>query len=386
MLTIFRRHKKDCEHRGEGRKYRRCRCPISVEGLIGERLVRESLKTCDWERAQSIVREWEAEGRRIGQSQPVRIEEATEKFLADARARKLADQTVYKYTLLLRRLRDFAGRTGYEFLRDLDVDALTRFRSEWKDGSISSQKKLELLRAFCGFCENRHWIAGNPAREVKSPKVFDRPTMPFTHDEMMKILAASERHREQAHFNARLNAVRIRALVLLLRYSGMRIGDAVSLSMDRLDGNSLFLYTAKTGVPVRVKLPDFVLEALRATPRMTDRYWFWSGIGKLHTAVRVWETRLCRLFRLAEILDGHAHRFRDTFAVELLLSGVPLERVGVLLGQRSIRVTERHYAPWVRSRQEQLERDLECAWARDPLVVLHTNHTPDTRGESERPN
>jgi hypothetical protein len=32
MLTIFRRHKKSCEHRQEGRSYRRCRCPISVEG------------------------------------------------------------------------------------------------------------------------------------------------------------------------------------------------------------------------------------------------------------------------------------------------------------------------------------------------------------------
>jgi integrase/recombinase XerD len=34
-----------------------------------------------------------------------------------------------------------------------------------------------------------------------------------------------------------------------------------------------------------------------------------------------------------------------TFAVELLLAGVPLERVSVLLGQPSIKVTEKHYIP-----------------------------------------
>jgi hypothetical protein len=51
-------------------------------------------------------------------------------------------------------------------------------------------------------------------------------------------------------------------------------------------------------------------------------------------------------------------RFRDTFGVELLLSGALIERVSILLGRRSVRMTEKHYARWVRSRQEQLEADL----------------------------
>lgn len=52
------------------------------------------------------------------------------------------------------------------------------------------------------------------------------------------------------------------------------------------------------------------------------------------------------------------NRFRDTFAVELLLSGVPIERVSILLGHSSVRITEKHYAPWVRDRQVQLEADV----------------------------
>jgi integrase/recombinase XerD len=341
MLTVFRRHKRTCEHRGEGRKYRRCRCPISVEGLLGSKLIRQALKTSDWERAQNIIREWEAEGRTIGQAEPVRIAEATEKFLADARARQLAEQTIYKYDLLFRQLKDFAGRAGYALLRDLNVDALSRFRAEWKDGPRASGKKLERLRAFFGFCRKRRWTEENAAAELKLPKIPERPTMPFTQEEMLRILAAVEKYGQAAAHNARANAIRLRALILLLRYSGMRIGDAVSLSLDRITGNGLFLYTAKTGVPVRVKLPDFVAQTLEAMPTASDRYYFWSGVGKLHTAVKVWETRLRRIFRLAEIPGGHAHRFRDSFAVELLLSDVPLERVSVLLGHRSIRITER---------------------------------------------
>jgi integrase/recombinase XerD len=63
---------------------------------------------------------------------------------------------------------------------------------------------------------------------------------------------------------------------------------------------------------------------------------------------------------------GHAHRFRDTFAVELLLAGVLMERVSILLGHHSVRITEKHYAPWVRARQEQLEADVRRTWAEVP--------------------
>ena len=75
-----------------------------------------------------------------------------------------------------------------------------------------------------------------------------------------------------------------------------------------------------------------------------------------------WQRSLRTLFRLASVPDGHAHRFRDTFAVELLLAGVPLERVSVLLGHQSVKVTEKHYTPWVKARQEQLESDVRRTW------------------------
>jgi integrase/recombinase XerD len=43
-----------------------------------------------------------------------------------------------------------------------------------------------------------------------------------------------------------------------------------------------------------------------------------------------------------------------------------MERVSVLLGHSSIKLTERYYAPWVRARQEQLEGDVSRTWERSP--------------------
>lgn len=201
--------------------------------------------------------------------------------------------------------------------------------------------------------------------------------MPFTHDEMIRILHGCDKSPEASGPSGKMNARRLRALTLLLRYSGMRIGDAVSFSMERLNGNKLLLYTQKTGVPVYCPLPDFVVEALEEITPLSEHYFFCTGESKLQTATGDWQAKLKKLFEKVELPDGHAHRFRDTFAVELLLAGVPLERVSVLLGHTSIQITERHYAPWVRARQEQAVADVRRAWGQDPVALLEAKGTPE---------
>ena len=69
-----------------------------------------------------------------------------------------------------------------------------------------------------------------------------------------------------------------------------------------------------------------------------------------------------KIVTLADVKNGTMHRFRDTFAVELLLKGVPIEQVSVLLGHSSLKITEKHYSPWVKARQEQLEAAVRKAW------------------------
>jgi hypothetical protein len=54
--------------------------------------------------------------------------------------------------------------------------------------------------------------------------------------------------------------------------------------------------------------------------------------------------------------------FRDTFAVELLNKGVPIDRVSLWLGHGSVKVTEKHSAPLVKERQQQLEICAPMAW------------------------
>jgi integrase len=337
MLVVYRRHTKSCKHRGchrsvctiaQQRADRKpskcaCRCPLWADGFHEGQEIRKSLRETSWEAASEAVERLKKNfGKLPGRSQdePTTIEHAADRYLADARDRNLHESTVYKYRLLFTHLKTFAATHGLRYVKQLDLETLATFREGWKDGPRSRVKKLERLRSWLNFCVERKWIEENFARRLHAPKIADRPTLPFSRDEMLKILAAFDGYGKSAGI---ANAQRLKAFVLLLRYSGMRIGDCVRCSADRITGNRLFLYTQKTGVPVRCVLPDFVMRELEAAPKSSEGYFFWTGRSKLHSAVGKWQRRLQRLFKIA---GGHAHRFRDTFSISLLQAGVPLDR------------------------------------------------------------
>ena len=379
MLAIYRRHGPNCSHRD--RRWRRCRCPIWVEGYLADAIVRKSMGTRDWEVAQSRVRKWEDE-QKAHELGTVTPERAIELFVLDAQARKLSDATIQKHKQIFKHLRAFVEVQRIRSIRQLDLQALRAFRSSWQCSSITSLKRLQHLRAFFRFVVSNGWLLENPASKMRPPTVRTTPTLPLTKDEVARIVAACEIQGGKSRgpiYDKSESARRLRAFVLALRYTGMRIGDVTALERMRVQDGKLFLYTQKTGTPVYLPLPAFVLDALDQTPVVSERYFFWSGNGKLKSAVADWQRILAKVYNTAGVPDAHAHRFRDTFAVELLLSGVPLERVSVLLGHSSVRITERHYAPWVRERQEQMEADVRRAWKIDPIL----NRTISVQSEND---
>jgi integrase/recombinase XerD len=384
MLTLYRRHKPTCSHAAEGRAFHHCKCPIWVDGVLAGKEVRLSLRLRDWTKASREVIRMEASGNVEDKEAPVTLECAWKALLADLETR-VSYETVRKYKTLQSQMTAWGNARGLTALAQFDLDTLSQFRQGWKDSPRTASKKVERLRALFSFALARKWIVENPAASMKTPKVSICPTMPFSSDEFLKILTACEGLQVAPKLCSRLTAHRLKTLILLMRYTGMRISDAVTFTTDRLDGNRLFLYTAKTGTPVYTVLPDLVLKALAETPRITDTRYFWSGNGKKQTAICDWQEKMKKAFDLAGISKGMgnavSHRLRDTFAVGLLMAGVPIERVAVLLGHQSVRVTEKHYNPWVRSRQEQLEADVRNAWANEPPIIEGTKQvqTPNTR-------
>ena len=409
LLSVFTRHSTTCRF-SRDRACRRCNCPKWVGGQVNGYYFRQSAKTRQWAEAEEVrVKLEEAlikglppfgtavaagsapanphSGRspagvpdgvpepRVPKPRPrVTVAQAVEAYLADAVSRSVESSTLKKLETIFRK--QFLAWTrveGIEYLDELELDTLLNFRNTWEDGPLAKQKKQSRVIGFFWACVRRRYLTENPAIGLGKIKVVQIPTDYFPPDEFERIIAATYiRRGDRGGGDVKANQTRLRTMTLLMRWSGLRIRDAVTLERHRLNGDSLLLYQAKTGTPVYVPLPPHVVEALEDIPpgpKPNPRYFFWSGNGDPKSAVADWQRSYRRLFKSADIrtADGerkrcHPHMFRDTFAVEMLLAGVPIDQVSLLLGHASVKITEKSYAPFVKARQVQLQESVRNAW------------------------
>jgi integrase len=188
-------------------------------------------------------------------------------------------------------------------------------------------------------------------------------TAPFSDDEWKKILWALDTYPEIHKDSPERTQQQMRAMILLLRNSGLRISDACALKRDRIDKDGeLFLHAIKNDKPVWLPLPKDVVKALDSIDE-GNPYLFWTGTSNPASNLGMWRLRFKRLTDIAGIKGrGFAHRLRASFSVELLNKGVPLEMVALILGN-SARIVEKHYAAFVKSRQVSLEAAVRRTWA-----------------------
>lgn len=348
MLHLYRRHLASC---GRRKRVAACSCPIWVQGRLHNRVIRKSLGIRNWEAAQKIVRTWEARTDAV----LVSVREALERYLADCEGRHLRSETLRKYRLMQREL---VAEFGDRPLDAVGIDELSKYREGWALAAGTARTKIGVLRAFFRFCVDRGWIEKNPALLLKHPRSVQKPTLPVDDADFKKLLDATERFPVGGAYKEKTGE-RIKAFLLVLRYSGLRIGDVVTLRRKHLADGKLFLRTQKTGVAVWVPIPDSVVGELE---KWDGEYFFWSGQGLVKTAMGNWQRSLARLGKIAGV-KFHPHQLRDSFAIGLLRSGLSIEDVAVLLGHADIKITQKHYAPWVKVRQERLEEAVRRAWS-----------------------
>lgn len=304
------------------------------------------------------------------------VREARLAFQRHQEESNLAASTRAGYRSLLRRLEGAAAGDGVERLEGLDAEWIRRWRGRWSAAASTQQRMLAQLARFFRHAVREGWVAASPLEGVARPKVRRRPKEPLRAGEVRALVeAAAARPRE-------------RALLLLMRWSGLSIQDAVCLPRSALtDDGCLVLRRVKTDSLVTVPLPRCVRRALRGIADPEREHWFWTGEGQPSTCAKYWRGRLAGVAKAAGVEGFHPHRLRHTYAVGLLAAGVAMDDVSQLLGHGSVKTTESYYAAWDRSRRDRLRRVVDDALAKDELLrrLEGAEGEENPRGGGNRP-
>jgi integrase/recombinase XerD len=372
VITIFVRHAADCKYRGD-EFCKRCNCRKHFRWSSGGTQYRRKAGTRSWTEAEEKKRELEDQlSGRTPAPKPERdtrdIQACIDLFIQDKKNQGLTEKVIGKYTRELARLRTFCESKGIYTVQAITRELLTGFCATWAElypSSNTRAKVRERVRSFLRYCYEAQWIPRIPL--LPKIKIEEPPTMPLSAAEYLRLLDAV--YGTVADPDQR---ARVHALIQLMRWSGLAIRDALTLKRTEIQFDKakqlhrVVTARQKTGVPVSVPIPPDVARELLAVLNGNQEYVFWSGKGDEESITKNWaKYYIAPCFKAAKIQnDGHmmSHRLRDTFAVDLLVKGVPLEEVSKLLGHESIKTTERHYAKWVKGRQDRLDALVTAAW------------------------
>lgn len=313
----------------------------------GER-IRRTLKTRDLGRAARRLTEMQDNG--FGRpKKPIKDAIASFQRQHDGNS----EETKRRYSRLLKYFTDFCAQEGLNYIDQLGVETLDRYavlRSKCK----SWIKDVELLRQLFEFCRDREWTTKNPARALKVPRLLEaNDVRPYKPAEIIKIIAACDGIGTSSYERRRA-----RAMILLMRYAGLRISDVVTLTRDDIRGNRLEKRAVKNKRMIRLELSPAVVQALEVLPhpreaaRENKRYFYSDATGMRTLVKAAWRT-LRAVFKRSGVVGAHPHRFRHTLASELLgKKDGSIEKVAAILGD-SPAIVRRYYAKWTPEYQEQ---------------------------------
>jgi integrase/recombinase XerD len=372
-IAIFVRHKPDCKYKGD-ESAKGCRCPKHFRYTHEGKQVRQSARTLFWKTAEERRHKLEASfaanpaAVTIQPDSRKTIKRAIELFVIDKRTSGMTEQVAKKYERELGRFQTFMSERSKFLPHEIEAEDLTAFRAGWEreyPSTTTRNKVQERLRAFLRYCHDARLIDRVP--KLSAIKVVESPTLPLTDSQYAELLRVIPLEFQGD------KAIRVHAIVRFMRYTGLAIMDAVifersELAVTETEQGKLYRVTTsrqKTGTHVSVPIPPDVGAEVVAAMELNanERYVFWNtGNGRPQTAVTHWQHDLRQAFRAAKMPEGHPHQLRDTFAVGLLEKGIPLEEVSKLLGHTSIKTTEKHYAPWVKKRQDRLDDLVTATW------------------------
>ena len=244
-------------------------------------------------------------------------------------------------------LRDLEGDRGW--INEFKLWRVKRIEKNSGTGK-GLQMDLAVLHTIFEHAIEQDWIKRNPVR-VKYPRNanFEGGADPFNPSE----LARFRQHLDEDEMP-----------FLLLRHTGLREGDAVSITFQQINFSTkeMDIITQKFRKRVILPLHPELMFALKRERARRNAQPGDTILINPNTSAPFGEQSLYShikaLGKRSGVPNSCSHRFRDTKAADLFLQGANTTDVAQALGDTE-KVINKHYAQWIPERRERLRGFVE---------------------------
>jgi integrase/recombinase XerC len=233
-----------------------------------------------------------------------------------------------------------------ELLKKLEIRDFRSWLASRKNNdlkSTSNQRALSVIRSFYKFLKTNNFFANNNIFAIKISKINKPLPKALNQEDMIKAINNVEITSDD------WQGIRDMAIVMLIYATGLRISEALSISLQNLpanDSDNLIIKgkgNKERLVPVLKKVIETIQTYIKCCPYDLSTGPIFKGKNgkKLNPDVFRKKIRdLRKLIALPEYTTPHA--FRHSFATHLLSNGGDIRVIQELLGHQTISTTQRY--------------------------------------------
>lgn len=258
-------------------------------------------------------------------------QKAINEFLLSLKVINLSERTITGYRSILQRV--FGEmREGYTLLTSENFQEwITRHQRNWKEGTLRAY--LSVTNSFYNFCVEEGYLQKSIIKQQWYPRLPQPVPRFLEKEEVAKIRLQCEK---ELHRN--------RTMVEFLLSSGCRVGEIQKLNREEIDLENRTARVVGKGKKIRlVHFSDktaILLERLLESRTDDEPALFISNRGN-----RLHKSSIGQIIKEIGEAAGctnslYPHRFRHTFATELLAKGADLSFISDELGHADLKTTK----------------------------------------------
>lgn len=264
-------------------------------------------------------------------------------FAATKKVGGISSSSIDKYIYDIKRFAEVINKP-FEEVTSMDIRWYLAYCQEVRKNKPKTVDGIRAaLSSFYSFLEMEELIERNPMKKVDKIKVPQGIKKAFDASEMEAIRGACDNSRD-------------RAIVEFLYSTGLRVSELCSLNVRDINWAKQEVYVVGKGNKERVVyISDLAIFHLKRylsdrckkekcdINSLNEKPLFLRARGSSRLMDSGLQYMLRGIGKRASVTDVHPHRFRRTFATDLLNRGMKAEQVMVLMGHSKLDTTMIYY-------------------------------------------